>query len=141
MIKSQRDFFTGLLFCAIGLFFLLSGSRLEYGTPANMGAGFLPLTVSAALITIGLLQVIRGIQSVGSTVNFKFKQPVIICMAIVAFGFLLIKIGALISVLALMIVSAYLHKNFSGKSFCISYLFVVGLVLIFKLALGSTIPL
>jgi hypothetical protein len=141
MIKSQTDFVTGLLFVAIGLFFSITGFNLEYGTPANMGPGFLPMTISAILVAIGLLQVVRGLRSPGKAVDFRFKQPAIICLSIVAFGFMLTKIGVLISILALMFASAYLHKNFTFKSFCIAYVAVVGIVLIFKLALRSNIPL
>lgn len=141
MIKSQTDFVTGLLFIAIGLFFSITGAPLEYGTPASMGPGFLPMTISGFLVVIGLLQVVRGLRSPGKAVDFRFKQPAIICIAIVAFGFMLTKIGALISILALMFTSAYLHKNFTFKSFCIAYVAVVGIVLIFKLALGSNMPL
>jgi hypothetical protein len=141
MIKSQVDFVTGLLFVAIGLFFFIAGSVFEYGTPANMGPGFLPVTTSGFLIIIGLLQVSRSVKFSGNVVDFRFKQPVIICLSVVVFGILLVKIGAVLAVLALMFTSAYLHKNFIFKSFCISYVVVIGIVLFFKLALGSAIPL
>jgi hypothetical protein len=141
MIKSQVDFVTGLLFVAIGLFFFIAGSVFEYGTPANMGPGFLPVTTSGFLIIIGLLQVSRSVKFSGNVVDFRFKQPVIICLSVVVFGILLVKIGAVLAVLVLMFTSAYLHKNFIFKSFCISYVVVIGIVLFFKLALGSAIPL
>lgn len=106
-----------------------------------MGPGFLPLTVSAMLFAIGLIQLIRSMHTTGEPVDFKFKQPVIILITIVAFGFLLEKIGAILAVLLLMLVPAILHKSFTLKSFCTSYLFVILLLLIFKLALKSTIRL
>lgn len=141
MIKSQKDFITGLLFIAIGLFFSIAGLQLDYGTPDNMGPGFLPLTVSALLMVIGVIQLFRGLRSAGDTVEFKFKQPLIILSSIVAFSLLLQKIGAIISVLVLMLTTAYLHKSFTLKTFCISYLFVLGLVFVFKFALRSPLPL
>jgi hypothetical protein len=141
MIKSQKNFFTGLLFIAVGLFFYVSGWSLEYGTPADMGPGFLPLTISAMLIGIGVLQLIRGVRSPGEAVQINIKQPAIVLLAIVAFGFLLEKIGAILAILLLMLTTAILHKNFTVKSFVVSYLVVVGLLIIFKLALRSTISL
>lgn len=141
MIKGPKDFYTGLLFIAIGLFFFVSGWQLEYGTPANMGPGFLPLTISTALIAIGVIQLFRGTQVSGASINFRFAQPVLLLVAIVVFGLLLENIGAILSVLLLMLATAFLHKNFTLKSFFISYLVVVGLLLIFKLTLRSAIPL
>lgn len=141
MIKSQNDFVTGLLFVAIGLFFSITGLNLEYGTPANMGPGFLPLTVSGFLLVVGIIQLVRGIRATGPLVEFKFKQPLVVLIAIIAFSLLLIKIGAILAVLILMLAVAVLHKNFTLKNFCLSYLFVVGLLLVFKLVLRSPIPL
>jgi hypothetical protein len=141
MIKSHKNFFTGLLFIAVGLFFLASGWSLAYGTPADMGPGFLPLTISAMLMAIGVIELIRGLRSSTDPISFKFKQPAIILIAIVGFGFLLEKIGAILSVLLLMLVTARLHKNFNLKNFILSYLIVVCLILIFKIALRSPLPL
>lgn len=141
MIKSPKNFFTGLLFIAVGLFFCVSGWSLEYGTPADMGPGFLPLTISAMLIGIGVLQLVRGVRSLGEAIQFNVKQPAIVLLAIVAFGFLLEKIGAILAILLLMLSTAILHKNFVLKTFIISYFVVVGLLLIFKLVLRSTISL
>ena len=141
MIKSPKNFFTGLLFIAVGLFFFVSGWSLEYGTPADMGPGFLPLTISVMLIGIGVLQLVRGVRSSGEAIQFNVKQPAIVLLAIVAFGFLLEKIGAILAILLLMLSTAILHKNFTVKSFVVSYLVVVGLLLIFKLVLRSTISL
>lgn len=119
----------------------MSGWSLEYGTPADMGPGFLPLTISAMLIGIGVLQLVRGVRSSGEAIQFNVKQPAIVLLAIVAFGFLLEKIGAILAILLLMLSTAILHKNFTVKSFVVSYLVVVGLLLIFKLVLRSTISL
>lgn len=141
MIKSERDFITGLLFIAIGLFFSIAGLQLDYGTPANMGPGFLPLAISLLLIIIGLVQLFRGIKSTGASVDFKFKQPLLIAAAIVAFSLLLETVGAIVSVLTLMLVTAYLHTSFTFKNFCLSYLFVIGLILVFKFILRSPLPL
>lgn len=141
MIKSHKNFFTGLLFIAVGLFFLASGWSLAYGIPADMGPGFLPLTVSAILIVIGAIELIRAARVPGESVDFKFKQPAIILITIVAFGFLLEKIGAILAVLLLMVTTARLHKNFNLKNFLLSYLVVVSLILIFKIVLKSPLPL
>ena len=141
MIKGHRDFYTGLLFIAIGLFFFANGLPLEYGTPANMGPGFLPLTISVLLMFIGLIQVVRGFSLTGKIIDYKVKQPAVLLASIVAFGFILETVGALVSILLLMLATAYLHKRFSWKSFFVSYAIVAGLVLVFKLFLKSPLPL
>jgi hypothetical protein len=141
LIKSQVDFYTGLLFTAIGLFFAVAGLNLDYGTPANMGPGFLPLTFSVILIVIGLLQIVRGCRVSGKKVQFHFRDPFIIVALLVGFGYSLETVGAIPSVFVLMLASAYLHKNFTWRHFIISFLAIMVMLLAFKYLLGSTIPL
>jgi hypothetical protein len=141
IVKAQRDFYTGLLFTAVGLFFVIFGQGLERGTVDSMGPGYLPLAVSFMLIAIGLVQLVRGFVSVGESVSFKFKEPAVMVVALVAFGYFLPKVGTLVSVLGLMLASAALHKKFTWKMFAVSYTVIVALVLIFKYGLGSSIPL
>lgn len=141
MIKSPRDFYTGILFTAIGLFFGVSCRDLEIGTPANMGPGFLPLAISVILTVIGLLQIFRSVKANGEKADFHFRDPFIVVAMIVIFGLMIEKAGALVSLFVLMLASAYLHKNFNWRYFIISYAFIFLLMLAFRYILGSTIPL
>lgn len=141
MIKSPRDFYTGILFTAIGLFFGFSCLNLEIGTPANMGPAFLPLSVSIILTVIGVFQLVRGLKFSGEQATFNFKDPFIVVAMVVVFGLAVEKIGVLASIFILMLGSAYLHKNFNWRHFLISYTFIFALMLTFKYLLGSTIPL
>lgn len=140
-VKSKRDFYTGLLFTAVGLFFVIFGQELEMGTVDNMGPGYLPIVVSAMLIAIGAVQLFRSFVTAGEPVSFKSKEPTVMVVALVAFGYFLPKVGTLLSVLGLMLASAILHKKFTWKMFAVSYAVIVALVLIFKYGLGSSIPL
>jgi Tripartite tricarboxylate transporter TctB family len=139
--KGPQDFYTGLLFTAVGLFFFVSGYGLEFGDVTNMGPGFLPKVISIILIAVGVFQSIRGLKAQGKGVDFSFKEPVIIGLSLLAFGYCLDKVGAIISILGLMLVTAILHKKFTWWQFILSYVVVVVAILLFKFGLGSTIPL
>ena len=52
-LKNQKDFFSGLLFMAIGLFFAWSASRYTIGNAARMGPGYFPLLLGALLTVLG----------------------------------------------------------------------------------------
>jgi hypothetical protein len=52
-IKSQRDFFSGLLFIALGIAFAWGASTLRIGSSASMGAGYFPLAMGVVLAAIG----------------------------------------------------------------------------------------
>ena len=52
-IKSQRDFFSGLLFMALGLAFAWGAATYEIGEAAHMGPGYFPLVLGIVLVALG----------------------------------------------------------------------------------------
>ncbi len=54
-IRNQRDFVAGLLFVLIGGAFSVGALSYEVGVGAQMGPGYFPLLVGAALTVVGAL--------------------------------------------------------------------------------------
>jgi Tripartite tricarboxylate transporter TctB family len=55
MIKSQKDFYSGLLFTAFGTAFVVGAQNYGMGTAAKMGPGFFPTMLGIILALIGLV--------------------------------------------------------------------------------------
>ena len=53
-IKSQKDFFAGLLYAAVGGAFAIGATNYNIGTGARMGPGYFPLMLGVLLGLIGL---------------------------------------------------------------------------------------
>lgn len=53
-IKSQKDFFSGLMFIVVGAAFALGASSYSIGTGARMGPGYFPLVLGVLLAIIGI---------------------------------------------------------------------------------------
>ena len=53
-IKSQKDFFAGLLYAAVGGAFAIGATNYNIGTGARMGPGYFPLMLGVLLCLIGL---------------------------------------------------------------------------------------
>lgn len=53
-IKSQKDFFAGLLYAAVGGAFAIGATNYNIGTGARMGPGYFPLLLGVLLGLIGL---------------------------------------------------------------------------------------
>ncbi|BDT71571.1 hypothetical protein os4_10980 [Comamonadaceae bacterium OS-4] len=53
-IKSQKDFFSGLMFTAVGAAFAVGASTYSIGTGARMGPGYFPLVLGVLLAIIGI---------------------------------------------------------------------------------------
>ena len=52
LIKSQKDFFAGLLFIAIGLGFAWGATDYELGSTARMRPGYFPMALGALLAAL-----------------------------------------------------------------------------------------
>ena len=52
-IKSQKDFFSGVMFIAIGLAFAWGATNYTIGEAARMGPGYFPLVLGALLAALG----------------------------------------------------------------------------------------
>ena len=54
-IKSQKDFFAGLMYLVVGLAFAIAAIDYNVGTAARMGPGYFPLILGVLLALIGLV--------------------------------------------------------------------------------------
>ena len=52
-IKSQKDFFSGLLFTAVGVAFAWGATNYSVGTGARMGPGYFPLILGICMAVLG----------------------------------------------------------------------------------------
>ncbi len=59
-MKSQKDFFAGLMFTAMGLAFALGARNYTIGEGARMGPGYFPMMLGILLTLIGLFVVFES---------------------------------------------------------------------------------
>ena len=53
MIKSQKDFYSGLMFMLVGGAFAWGATSYSVGTGARMGPGYFPLLLGVVLAALG----------------------------------------------------------------------------------------
>ena len=147
-IKSQKDFFAGLLFLALGVAFALGARTYNVGTGARMGPGYFPLMLGIVLAIMGAVEVFKSMvieTATGDKVGKFVWRPVgYIVGANLAFGVLLgglpsIKLpamGLIVAIFALTIISARAGSEFKWKEILIlSAILAVGSYLAFILLL------
>jgi hypothetical protein len=147
-IKSQKDFFAGLLFLALGVAFAWGATTYNVGTGARMGPGYFPLMLGVVLAIIGAVEVFKSMvieTETGDKVGKFVWRPVgFIVGANLAFGILLgglpsIKLpamGLIIAIFALTIISAKAGSEFKWKEILVlSAILAIGSYLTFILML------
>lgn len=92
-IKSQKDFFAGLMFMAVGVAFAWGATNYNIGEGARMGPGYFPLVLGILLTFLGAVVVFQALvvetedgQKVGA---IAWKPLGFIIGANLAFGLLL----------------------------------------------------
>lgn len=59
-IKSQKDFFSGLMFMAVGVAFAWGATNYNVGTGARMGPGYFPLLLGILMAILGAAIVLES---------------------------------------------------------------------------------
>ena len=148
LIKSQKDFFAGLLFMALGIAFALGARTYNVGTGARMGPGYFPLMLGVVLAILGAVEIIKALvvgKPDGDKIGKWIWKPVgFIVGANLAFGVLLgglpsIKLpamGLVIAIYALTLISAKAGSEFKLKEVVVlATILAVGSYLVFILML------
>lgn len=117
-IKSQKDFFAGVMFTVVGLAFAWGATTYNVGTGARMGPGYFPLMLGIVMAVIGVIIMFTGLTvetATGDPIGkWAWKQVVFILGANLAFGILLgglpsfgiPAMGLIIAIYALVIIAA-----------------------------------
>ena len=144
-IRNQRDFGAGIMYMVIGLFFTIVATQYSMGTAAKMGPGYFPFWLGILMTLIGLLVLIKSMgakAAIESIPKFNWKIITQITGSVVLYALLLPRMGFLVAVVVLVLVSASASKEFTWKgslinaAFLVTFtysVFVVGLKLQFPL--------
>ncbi len=143
-IRDQKNFWSGVMFIAFGLFFAGWAQRYDMGTAARMGPAFFPTMLGGIMFLLGVIILIEGLaveHADGKIEPFNFKALVLILGSVIAFGLLLRPAGLIVSLFVLIGVSAFGSHEFKLRDII---LLSIGLSLlvygVFIYGLNMTIP-
>jgi hypothetical protein len=124
MIKSQKDFYSGLMFMLIGGAFAWGATSYSVGTGARMGPGYFPLLLGIVLAALGaailfysLVEHTEDGEPVG---KFAWRPIVFVLGANIVFGILLAGLpkfgipamGLIMAIYALVIIASLAGDRF-----------------------------
>jgi hypothetical protein len=142
-IRNPKDFWTGVLFVAVGAAAVVLARDYPFGTTFKMGPGYFPTVLGVLLTGVGLMAVLRGLWRSGTAVGaFAWREMFLILAATVVFGVLLRGAGLILAVLLLVVVSAAASRHFRwGTAVALGAGMAAFCVLVFVKALGLPIPM
>ena len=142
-IKNPKDFWSGLIFIAFGLFFFLTARNYEMGTARRMGAGYFPTILGGLIVLLGSIVFLRSLVLKGGDVPSISLRPLfVITISLIIFGYLLRPLGMVPSLALLVFLSAYVGHEFKFKEVLfLSVALIILSVLVFNMGLGLYFPI
>ena len=152
-IKSQKDFFSGLMFMGIGVAFAWGATTYNVGSGAHMGPGYFPLLLGILLAVIGIVITFKALtvetedgDKIGA---WAWKPLFFILAANFVFGILLgglpsmgvPAMGLIVAIYALTFISSLAGNEFNAKAvFVLSTVLAAGSYVAFVWALKLQFP-
>lgn len=145
-IKSQRDFWSGLMFVTLGLGFAWGSLEYSFGSSARPGPAYFPFGLGLLLAVMGAAVWFASITvetEDGDRIGaIAWKPLIIITGSVVMFGFILPRLGMIASLPLLIIVAALAGDEFHWKDALLNTLILtIGSWLIFIKGLNLVLPL
>ena len=145
-IKSQRDFWSGLMFLAIGLGFAWGATNYKFGSSARPGPGFFPFGLGLLMAILGGVVLFKALAvetEDGEPIGRWAFRPLLIIMGSVGlFGFTLPLLGMAVALPILIVMCSLAGDEFHWKDAIVSTIVLtVGSWLIFIKGLNLVIPL
>jgi len=141
-IKAPKDFWSGLMFIAFGVGFMIVARNYAMGTAVRMGPAYFPTVLGGILALIGLAIFAKSFATNGPPVpRFVLRPMTLIIVAIVLFGVFLKPLGLIVCAAILIGLGALGGHEFKSKEVAILYAaLVVFSVAVFVKGLGLPIP-
>lgn len=145
-IKSQRDFWSGLMFIVVGVVFAVGATNYSMGSSARPGPGYFPLILSVLMAILGGFVLFKSLTievEGGDPIGHIAWRPLLVIVASIAvFGLALPRLGLVITVPILILMTSLAGDEFKWKGVvATAVVLTVGSWAIFVLGLKLVIPM
>ena len=118
-IKSERDFWSGLMFVVVGIIFAVGATNYSMGSSARPGAGYFLLLLSVIMAILGAIVLFKSltIETPGGDPigQIAWKPLMIIVASIAVFGVTIELLGMIASIPILIFISSLAGDEFRWR--------------------------
>jgi Tripartite tricarboxylate transporter TctB family len=122
-LKNPKDFWSGVMFTAMGLAFAIIVKSFEYpmGTSSRMGPGYFPFVLGSMMAVLGLIIIAQALASSGERISkFAWRPLIWVLAGFVIFGLTAKIVGLVIAIVLLVMISSFGGHEFKWKEAIIS---------------------
>jgi len=141
-IRHPKDFWSGVLFIAIGLAAIGISSTYPLGTAARMGPGYFPRMLGILLMVLGTVLALRALRSTGgSLAKWKLRPLVFVLGSVVVFGIIVHYVGVMLGTIFLIVGASAASHEFRPKESVIAGILLAALAVgVFIIGLKLQLP-
>ena len=152
-IKSQKDFFSGLMFMGVGVAFAWGATTYNVGNGARMGPGYFPLYLGVLMTVLGAIITFQAlvVETIGGDKigKWAWKPLFFIILANLVFGVLLAGLpsmgipamGMIIAIYALVFIASMAETGWKFRTTLIlATVLAIGSYVAFVVALKLQFP-
>jgi hypothetical protein len=145
----RRDAIAGVFLIIVGATFAIAARHYPFGTMARFGAGFFPFWLGIVLASLGVLLAVSSSLGAGAgkpgiaavLVAMDLRSFAAVVGSVVLFGLILTRLGLLLSVVILVLVSSLGSRELRwGSTLAAAVLLAVGCSAVFVYGLGLIVP-
>lgn len=144
-IKSQEDFWSGLMFIGFGLLAVIVARDYPMGAAMRMGPGYFPTYLGAIMMVLGAIISARATRVPGEGIGpWGWRPLFVLCLAFIVYGLFMeaFELGFVPSLIAVIVLSSFAGREFRPVELVIlTVVLVVGAVGLFIYGLGLPYPL
>ena len=143
-VRNQKDFWSAVMFVVFGLLFMVWSADYQVGTAQRMGPGYFPMVLGALLVGLGVLVGLPSIRrnAVSTRVDaIGWRGLVIILGSVMLYGVLLPRLGFVVSLVLLIVLTSMATREFTWKATLASVaVLAAGSYVVFVKGLGLQFP-
>lgn len=126
-VRSPRDFWAGIMFTGVGLFFVAwSFAHYQMGSAVRMGPGYFPAVLGGLLVLLGVIVLLQSLAFDGPKVEaFHFKPLVLVSLSVLAYGYLMQPGGLAVATAVAVVIGALAGNEFKWKEVLVLALVLV----------------
>ena len=137
-IANNADFWAGVMFIIFGAAAVWMSRDYPMGSAMRMGPGYFPTYLGYLMMLFGLAiggrGLLRGSEEIGP---WAFRPIIVLSLGVIAFGFLIEKVGFVPSLVALIVITAFSGKDIRPLELVIvTAVLVAGAVAVFIYGIG-----
>jgi hypothetical protein len=145
-IKSQKDFWAGLMFLLVGIAFAIGSRNYSFGSSARPGPAYFPFGLGVLMVLLALFILFESLTvetDDGEPIGpWAWKPLIIVSASIVIFGFMLPRLGMALTLPVLITLTTLAGEEFHWKDVVVnSIVLTVACWGMFIVGLKLTIPL